>query len=83
MAGLSTKDKVDKMLDEMIDLHMFNEVQDFIKKNFGNVNGEEWFDYPELHKSVYVLNENEKIEVCLLKNDRQYYGKGWVPITEK
>lgn len=80
-AGMSTKDKVDKMVDEIIDLHMYNEVQDFIKRNFGDVEGSEWFKYPELNKSVYVKNEEDKIEVYMLKGEKQYYAKGWKPVV--
>ena len=76
-ATMSTKDKVDRWVEDMIDLHDYNEVKDFVQRNFGNVDGIQWFDYPELSKKVYVLNEPEKIEICTLKNDKQYYGKGW------
>ena len=81
-AGMSQKDKVDRMVDEIIDIDAYNEVQDFIKKNFGDVEGEKWFEYPEFKKLVYVLNEEDKIEICMLKNNEQYYGKGWKPIYE-
>ena len=82
-AEMSQKDKVDRMVDEIIDMNMYNEVKDFVKENFGDIQGGKWFEYPELNKSVYVLNESEKIEICMLKNHKQYYGKGWKPIYEK
>ena len=81
-AGMSTKDKVDKMVDEVIDLHDYNEVKNYVLKNFGEVNGSEWFDYPEINKKVYVLNQDEKVEICMLKNNKQFYGKGWKKIGD-
>ena len=82
-AGMSQKDKVDTIVDEIIDMDMFDDVQAFVKNYFGDVEGAQWFEYPELNKSVYVLNESEKIEICMLKNHKQYYGKGWIPLYKK
>ena len=82
-AGMSTKDEVDKMVDEIIDLHMYEDVKNFVAKNFGDVQGIQWFDYPELNKKVYVLNEAEKVEICMLKNNKQFYGKGWKHINNE
>lgn len=76
-ANMSAKDKIDTMVDEIIDLHAYDEVKNFVEKNFGNIQGEQWFDYPELNKKIYLLNEDKKVEICMLKNDKQYYGKGW------
>lgn len=81
-ADMTQKDKVDRMVDEIININMYDEIQDFIKKNFGDVDGSKWFEYQELKKSVYVLNEEDKIEICMLKNNKQYYGKGWKQIGE-
>ena len=81
-ANLSTKDIVDKMVDEIIDLHMYADVKDFVNTNFGEVDGIKWFDYPKLNKKVYVLNEEERVEICMLKNGKQFYGKGWKHIKK-
>ena len=82
-AEMLHKDRVDTMIDEIRSINMYNEIQDFVKKNFGEVNGVQWFEYPELNKFIYVLNEDKKIEICMVKNNKQYYGKGWKPVYDK
>jgi hypothetical protein len=75
----SKKDKVDSMVDEILDINRIVEIKDFISEHFGDVEGTKWFNYPELEKSVYVLNEDKRVEICMLFKNKQYYGKGWVP----
>ena len=77
-----TKDKVDQWVDKIIDMDMYKEVKDFIHDNFGDIDGIQWFEYPELKKKVFVRNEPNKVEICMLKNDKQYYGKGWIPLNK-
>lgn len=79
-SGMSQKDIVDQMVDEMIDLHMYQDVQDFVKKNFGEYECADWFYYPELNKKIYVKSKEELVEIVVYKNDKRYYGKGWKKI---
>lgn len=76
------KDEVDRMIDEMVNLHVYQEVKDFILNNFGEVDGTKYFDYPELNKQIGVINSPQKIVVCCFKNAKQYYGKGWQAIDK-
>ena len=82
-ANAYAKDKVDECVDAVIKINMYKEIKNFVKENFGDVNGVQWFEYPELKKSVYVRNEPEKVEICTFKNDKQYYGKGWIPYKKE
>ena len=82
-SNISQKDKVEKWVDELIPMNVYGDVKNFIQSNFGEISGDKWFDYPELKKQVYVVNEPNKIEICMLKNGKQFYGKGWVPYEKQ
>ena len=81
-SGMGEKDKIDKWVEELTKTDSLDAVRSFVSSNFGNIEGENWFDYPDLNKKVYVLVDEEKVEVCALKNDKQYFGKGWKLIKE-
>ena len=82
IANIVQKDKVDRMVDDIVDMYIYEDVKSFVKEHFGDVEGVEWFDYPELNKKVYVKNEDKVVEICMLKGNKQYYGKGWIPVEK-
>ena len=82
MAVRPLQDIVDGYMQELIDIDEFDSVKDFVSDKFGDINGEKWLDYPDLHKEVYLLVEDCKIEFCALKNEKQYFGKGWKIVNQ-
>ena len=79
---INTEDKVDKYIDELRTMSEYDDVKSFVETNFGDVNGEKLYDYPELKKQIYILVDDDKIEFCAAKNKQQYFGKGWKLISE-
>ena len=66
-------------------LELMNEfygVKDYLMSIFGSFRGAKWIDYPVLNKEVYLLIEKEKVEFCVLEDEKQYYGKGWMLATK-
>ena len=70
-------DFVDSCMQELRTMNEYDEVKNYLTDKFGELDGEKWLEYPELKKSVYIVVDNEKVEFCALKNERQYFGKGW------
>jgi hypothetical protein len=77
----SKKDQVDTIVDEILNINELNEIKDYVSKHFGEIEGSKWFEYPALNKMIYVLNDENRVEICMLRDERQYYGKGWATRT--
>ena len=73
---LFKQDEVDLILDKFKTLQDLDEVRATVEETFHISQGIEWFEYPNDKKVSVVIDEN-KIEICALKNDKQIYGKGW------
>ena len=77
----NTSDKVDIFIDSIKFIDEFDDVKNVIVDKFGEFKGDKWIDYDELHKNIYLKLKDDIIEVCALKNDKQYFGKGWKLIS--
>lgn len=71
-------DIIDEYIKFFEDCNSFNEVRDYISSSFGSFEGDKWIEYPDLNKKLYILVQEDRLEFCALKNDIQYYGKGWI-----
>ena len=81
-SSVSKTDEVDDYIAELRDLDEYEDAKKFVQDHFGTVEGVKFFEFPELSKSVSVVLDEEKVEICALKNNRQYYGKGWKLISK-
>ena len=70
-------DKVDSYIQEVRDMTFYEDLKSSLVSHFGEFSGIKWVEYPELKKDLYLLLEEDKIEICALKNDIQYFGRGW------
>ena len=84
-AGIKTevRDQIDTCINEIKDFCEYDEIKNYLEENFGNIQGEKWIHYEELHKNLYLRVESDRIEVCALKNEQQYFGKGWKLLNKK
>ena len=78
--SLSTTDEVEKHIEFLKGCDDYEEVKSYLEKHFGEIDGEQWVDFEKCHKECYLNFEDGKIEFCSLKNNKQYYGKGWIKI---
>ena len=81
-SNLSQKDEVDACIQDISDMNVYEDLRAYLVEHFGDFNGEKWVDYPKLHKHVFLRLEEDKIEICVLKNEQQYFGKGWKLIKD-
>ena len=78
------KDKVDGFIDELVKIDEYSVVKSYLDEKFGTPNSEEnWYEYDDLNKSVYIKENDEVIEFCALKGENQYFGKGWKRIGQQ
>ena len=71
------KDEVDVFIDEIRNIDEYNDIKILLEEKFGTISGEKRIDYADLKKQLYILVDEDKIEVCSLKNNQQYFGMGW------
>ena len=76
-------DEVDAFVKSVRVIEDYDDIKNAIIEKFGNFKGEKWVDYPNLQKRLYLLIENDRIEVCAIKNDNQYFGQGWKLIEQE
>ena len=70
-------DEVDTLVKGVQFTKGYDELKTYLEEHFDSFAGEKWVDYDDLNKSVYMKIEENNIEFCALKNDEQYYGKGF------
>ena len=70
-------DEVDGYINQIKNFEEYSEIKDFINEHFGDIHGEKWQEYDDLGKRIFMLVEDDRIEFCALKNNVQYFGKGW------
>jgi len=80
--NMTKQDEVDTLVESVKLTRGYTELKDLLMSHFGEFDGEKWVDYDELHKSVYLNHDGENIEFCALKNDTQYFGKGFRLISK-
>ena len=71
------KDEVDVIEQFMRDFDTYDDVKMFITDLYGEVKGAHLYDYSQYNKEIYLLSEEDRIEICFLMNDKQYFSKGW------
>ena len=71
------KDKLDNYIDEIRDFEEYDDIRNYIIEHFGRIDGVKWMKFPENNKLLYICVDDDKVEVCALKNKMQYFGKGW------
>ena len=77
------QDVLDKHIDFLKGINDYDEVRNYILEHFGDVKDESmWVDFPELNKQCYLVVSDERVEFCVEKNHKQYYGKGWLKISK-
>lgn len=76
-------DVVDDYIDEVRGLYEYDDVKKFVEENFGDISGVKLIDYPDLSKKISIVKDEEKIEICAVKNGRQYFGQGWKLISQE
>ena len=75
-----SKDFLDKHIDYLKNEDNYDEVRDYLMKYFEEAEDGKWFEYPELNKQCYLILSDNRIEFCVEKNHKQYYGKGWLKV---
>ena len=60
----------------------YDDIRAVLTENFGEFKNTKWVHYSELNKKLYLHIEDDKIEVCALKKDIQYFGKGWKLVNQ-
>ena len=70
-------DEVDACRLDLSRMTEYDDVKNFLIHKFGEIDGEHWIGYPELNKKVYIYIDDTKVEYCALKNNTQYWGRGW------
>lgn len=81
-ANAVSKDKLDKHIDFLKGEDNYDDVRAYLIEHFEEAENGKWFEYPELNKQCYLVVSENKIEFCVEKNHKQYYGKGWLKIEE-
>lgn len=71
-------DEVDGYIKELVSIDDYDEVADFVQSHFGQINGERLIEYPDINKQINIHSEKNKIEICVAKDRKQYWGKGWL-----
>lgn len=79
----SEVDTIDRHIDFLKQKDNYDEVKKYLSANFGYFEGGKWFEYPDLHKSLYIFMDDNKLEFCAQKNHKDYYGKGWIKYKEE
>ncbi|MBQ7763731.1 hypothetical protein IJ384_00030 [bacterium] len=78
------QDELDKHIDFLKGENDYDEVRNYLLEHFGDVPDEsKWVDFPELNKQCYLVVSSERVEFCVEKNHKQYYGKGWLKINKQ
>ena len=75
--GALQEDKVDKYVRELREIQEYDKVKEFLEEHFGKLENEKEVDFPELKKNLYFQTDDEKVEIWVYKNDKQYFSKGW------
>ncbi len=76
------EDKIDTYVKELMVMDEYQEVCDFIKRNFGEFEKDKLFDYPELNKQVFIDFKEDAIEFFAAKNQVQFFSKGWKMVEQ-
>ena len=79
-AGISQAqklDEVDECKQDLMRMTEYEDVKNFLQRKFGEFEGKKWVTYKELNKHVYLYKDDEKVEFCALKDNKQYWGRGW------
>lgn len=77
IAQSSILDEVDNCKQELLRITEYDAVKDFLTTKFGKFEGEKWVEYPDISKYVYLYIDEEKVEFCAIKDNKQYWGRGW------
>ena len=72
------KDHIDRHIEFLKLEDDYEKVQSYLVEHFGDFSNGKWFEFEDIHKSCYLLAQDEKIEFCAQKNHRDYFGKGWL-----
>ena len=75
-------DKVDQYIYDLKLLKNYDDVCNFIVKNFGIIEKQQLFEYPELNKQIDIIYKEDAVEFCVAKNWTQYFGRGWRKIEK-
>lgn len=78
MAQVQRLDEVDICKQDLLRMTEYEDVKNFLTRKFGEFEGQKWVEYPDLNKHVYLYIDDKKVEFCALKNEEQYFGRGWV-----
>ena len=76
--AVSKVDEVDKYVKELVSIDDYDEVADFVKEHFGEKDGNNLVEFPDINKQINIYTEKNKIEICVAKDRKQYWGKGWL-----
>ena len=77
------KDEIDTMIDEIRNIMLYEDAKIWFSEHFGDMQGENWLEYPEMDKKIYTRNNDERIEICMLFKNKQYFGRGWKNYPQK
>ena len=80
--SMSKIDEVDSCIQDVRNMNIYEDIRSYLTERFGEFSGDKWVDFPDLHKELFLRIEDDKIEVCALKNNNQYFGQGWKLITD-
>ena len=76
------EDKVDKYISELNNINEYEDVCAFVLANFGDVQTEKLFDFPELNKQIFILFKENAVEIFAAKNKNQFFSKGWKQVEK-
>ena len=77
-------DEVDTIVKELVSIDEYEKVVNFVREHFGDVHGNRLFEYDDINKQINVFTEENRVEICVAKDRKQYWGKGWLlPKSEK
>ena len=76
-------DKVDGLIKELINIDEYEDVCNFVKERFGDIQGNKMFEYPDVKKQINVFVERNRVEICAAKEYKQFWSKGWLDGSDK
>ena len=77
-AGISSYDEVDSYVRDINQLKGYNDVMNYIKEKFGDIEGgRKLIEYNDINKQVEIVIKEDAVEFFTAKNWCQTFGKGW------
>ncbi len=78
-----TIDEVDSILQTINRMTNYSDVLNFITENYPSSKSSYNVYFEKVDKVLNIAKKENAIEICALKNNKLYFGKGWKIVEDK